>query len=612
MTEKGIDKDVEQDWVTRLAHEVVAEAQQRGIDTIVCASGISPSGPVHLGNFREVITPHLVADEIKRRGIPCEHLLSWDDFDRFRRVPANQPGVDESWEQYIGMPLTSVPPPAGSAHASWADHYKAPLVEAMAALGIVVRQISQTEQYRAGAYREQILLAMRERVAIDAVLARYRTLETAEVARQRATGRGKGKPGQPAPSVEPALTARLDRQGAGVALTDEQVQARTEAERGSGAASDDDGSEGKARYYPYKPFCTVCGTDFTVVTAYDDDSSELTYRCTRCGHTEHVDLGSFDNGKLVWKVDWPMRWAHERVLFEPSGVDHQSPGSSFVVGKDLAPIFGWERPIGPMYAFVGIAGMAKMSSSRGGVPTPKDALEVMEPQLLRWLYARRRPNQSFDISFGPELQRLYDEWDSLGRKVAQGSAQPADRAVHRRATSTSEAVLPSTPRPLPFRTIASVIDIVQGDEAQAVRILSALDPDDPVTSTDDLRPRLDCAERWMLHHVQAEDRTIVRAEPDRELLDALDEPQRESLRLLVDGLDEHWSLDGLTHLVYAVPKVQRGIDPDAKVKDPELSAAQRAFFALVYRLLVGKDTGPRLPTLLLAVGADRVRTLLGQ
>ena len=60
-----------------------------------------------------------------------------------------------------------------------------------------------------------------------------------------------------------------------------------------------------------------------------------------------------------------------------------------------------------------------------------------------------------------------------------------------------------------------------------------------------------------------------------------------------------------------MPKIQRGIDPEAKVKDPELSAAQRAFFVLVYRLLVGKDTGPRLPTLLLAVGADRVRTLVG-
>jgi lysyl-tRNA synthetase class 1 len=49
--------------------------------------------------------------------------------------------------------------------------------------------------------------------------------------------------------------------------------------------------------------------------------------------------------------------------------------------------------------------------------------------------------------------------------------------------------------------------------------------------------------------------------------------------------------------------------PDAK-PTPELKVAQRAFFALLYRLLVGVETGPRLPTLLLAVGADRVRKLL--
>jgi lysyl-tRNA synthetase class 1 len=199
----------------------------------------------------------------------------------------------------------------------------------------------------------------------------------------------------------------------------------------------------------------------------------------------------------------------------------------------------------------------------------------------------------------------------LGRKVADGSAQAGDLAAHLRATSTAAGPLPTTPRPMPFRTIASVIDVTQGDEEQAVRILSELEPDNPVGSTDDLRPRLDCAERWMLGYVPAEDRTIVRTEADAELLGSLDEQQQESLRLLVDGLDDHWSLDGLTHLVYGVPKVQRGIDPEAKVKDPELSAAQRAFFVLVYRLLVGKDTGPRLPTLLLAVGAERVRTLVG-
>ena len=107
----------------------------------------------------------------------------------------------------------------------------------------------------------------------------------------------------------------------------------------------------------------------------------------------------------------------------------------------------------------------------------------------------------------------------------------------------------------------------------------------------------------------AEERTRLRTEPNRDLLALLDETQSESLRLLLDGLDSHWSLEGLTTLVYGVPKIQLGLPPDLK-PTPELKVAQRIFFALLYTLLVDRDTGPRLPTLLLAVGADRIRTLL--
>ena len=38
---------------------------------------------------------------------------------------------------------------------------------------------------------------------------------------------------------------------------------------------------------------------------------------------------------------------------------------------------------------VGIRGMAKMSSSKGGVPTAAVALRYLEPPLLRWLYKAR-------------------------------------------------------------------------------------------------------------------------------------------------------------------------------------------------------------------------------
>lgn len=564
------------DWVSRFADEVIAEAERRAPGKpVVCASGLSPSGPIHLGNLREVMTPHLVADEIRRRGIPCEHLISWDDYDRFRKVPAGVEGVDESWAEHIGKPLTSVPAPAGSPHASWAAHFKAAMEGALAEMGVTYRGISQTEMYTAGAYREQILFAMRHRADIDAVLAEFRTKPKQQKKQQQ----------------KPVDEAELA------------------AAEGSGAADEDDGLTAGGAYYPYKPYCAACGRDLTTVTAYDDETTELTYTCA-CGHGETVRLSEFDRGKLVWKVDWPMRWAYEGVVFEPSGVDHHSPGSSWNVGGKLVGIFGWERPIGPMYAFVGISGMAKMSSSKGGVPTPAEALEIMEPMLLRWLYARRRPNQSFKVAFDQEIQRTYDEWDALVRKVDAGTAQPGDVAAYERAAGTAAGLLPATPRPLPYRMLASVTDVTAGDDEQTLRILAEVDPERPLTSLDEARPRLDKAERWITTQVPADQRTQVRKDADAELLASLGADERELLGLLLAGLDEHWSLDGLTTLLYGVPKLRAGLPADAK-PTPELKAEQRAFFALLYRLLVGRDTGPRLPTLLLAVGQTRVRELLG-
>jgi len=263
-----------------------------------------------------------------------------------------------------------------------------------------------------------------------------------------------------------------------------------------------------------------------------------------------------------------------------------------------------------MYAFVGITGMAKMSSSRGAVPTPADALEIMEEFLLRWLYTRRRPSQAFNVAFDAELHRLYDEWDAVDRKVAAGTASDLDSSSYDRALRTAMGELPRTPRPLPYRMLASVADITTGHPAQMLRILSDTDPDRPISSLDEVRPRLDRAQRWVATQLPADQRTRLREEPDRAALDALTEAERGALKLLVDGLDSHWSLEGLSQLVYAVPKLQAGLPADARPTQ-ELKAAQRAFFALVYRLMIGRETGPRLPTLLLAAGQDRVRALLG-
>jgi lysyl-tRNA synthetase, class I len=538
------------DWVARTAAQVRAEGERRHPGEVpTCASGISPSGPVHLGNLRELMTPHLVADEVRRNGAPCRHILSWDDYDRLRRVPGGNP----DWlAEYIGRPLTSVPDPCGE-HENYAEHFKAPLREALDRLGIQVTEISQTEMYTSGAYAAQIVLAMRRRAQIGAVLGRYRTR-------------------------------------------------RAEDE-------DEDGQQTGREYYPFRPYCASCGRDDTTVTAFDDETTEITYTCA-CGAVVGPTPIADVAGKLAWKVDWPMRWAYEHVTFEPAGVDHASPGSSFTVGGELVTaIFGGEMPLHFGYAFVGTSGSSKMSGSRGGAPTPADALEIFEAPLLRWLYARRRPEQSITLAFGSEVGRIYDEWDALSLRVAEGNADEARYAVYVRASSTSDGPLPVTPRSLKFATLASVADVTAGDEAQMLRIVRDLTADDPVESLDDVRPRLDCAQAWVTNYVRPEDRTQVRDEPDRARLAALPESEREAINLLLKHLADDWSLEGLTTLLYGIPKLQRGL-PVSAPPTGELKAAQRTWFILLYELLIGKDTGPRLPTLVLALGQDRVRSLL--
>ena len=161
------------DWVTRAADDAVRHAGEGNLVTV--ASGASPSGPIHLGNLREFITPHFVAEELRRRGVPVRHLHSWDDFDRFRKVPA---GVPASWSEHIGRPLSAVPDP-WECHASWAEHFKAPLQEALRDLGVEMEEVSQTQMYTSGAYREQVLLAVSRRDEIEAVLAQHRTRKVA-------------------------------------------------------------------------------------------------------------------------------------------------------------------------------------------------------------------------------------------------------------------------------------------------------------------------------------------------------------------------------------------------------------------------------------------------
>src|SRR6266536_6627684 len=148
-------------WTEQVADRVEQQVRRhKGAGaTIVCASGVSPSGPIHLGNLREVMTVHFVAEEIKSRGLDAVHVHSWDDYDRFRKVPA---GLDEGLAEHVGKPLSAVPDPYGD-YDSYGSHFIAEFTDALNRMGVQMLEVRQSEQYPRGTYNAAIRHAMERR-----------------------------------------------------------------------------------------------------------------------------------------------------------------------------------------------------------------------------------------------------------------------------------------------------------------------------------------------------------------------------------------------------------------------------------------------------------------
>ena len=91
-------------WADAVADIIIASDPEAEVYTT--AAGISPSGVVHFGNFRDIVTSHLVREALLRKGKKARLIFSWDNYDRFRKVPA---GVPNDFFVHIGKPLTKFP-----------------------------------------------------------------------------------------------------------------------------------------------------------------------------------------------------------------------------------------------------------------------------------------------------------------------------------------------------------------------------------------------------------------------------------------------------------------------------------------------------------------------
>lgn len=523
-------------WADIAARRVVAAHPQAS--PIVVAAGITPSGVVHVGNFREVMTVDLVARALRDQGIAVRFIYSWDDFDVFRKVPVDAP-EQAMLEENLRRSVADVPDPHGGTD-SYASHHIEQFESSLAPLGIEPEFIRQSRNYRDGRYADGIRRALEAADLIRGVLNEFRTTPL----------------------------------------------------------SDD--------WLPLAGFCRACGRD-AISFSWDPGSEWIVgLVCRDCREQTSVDLREGGDVKLPWRIDWPMRWRFEGVCFEPGGKDHSSAGGSYDTAKKIVGrVYEGHAPEYVAYDFVRLKGLGgKISSSAGDVTTVADCLRVFEPEMLRWIFASQRPNSEFQISFDLDVIKLYEDYDravAIAYQPDDGSKKDKKRQIVRRTIELSSVVphkIENGDEPVhapSFRPLSLILQIYDGD---IERTLAHYVETGEVTTDEEherFRLRAERVWNWIINFAPEEFCYRIRDSPSTESLEG--EP-RDVLARLISVLEGNPDIS------------EAELIPHLKTLCDGTSLKPQDFYPYAYDLLIARQKGPKLTTLLKKMGTERALPLL--
>ncbi|OGK08397.1 lysine--tRNA ligase [Candidatus Roizmanbacteria bacterium RIFCSPHIGHO2_01_FULL_35_10] len=310
----------------------------------------TPSGRIHVGSLRGVIVHDLIYKALRQAGINTKTSYVFNNMDPMDGMPSY---LDKNkWQKYMGMPLYKIPSPEPG-FKSFADYFAQEFIQVFNSINCHPQIIWSSELHKAGKMNEVIRLI----------------LNKADIVRD--------------------IFKRVVKK------------------------------ERPSDWHPYNPICEKCGK---IGTTYVNkwDGKYVYYRCRPdlvewakgCGHEGKVEPIN-ENGKLVWKLDWPVHWKVIGITVESSGKDHMSKGGSYDMGVHFCKeILNYEAPdsLGG-YEWFTIGGK-KMSSSKGIGASAKEVSSILPPDIFRFFMVRTPIKTHLDFNpFGDTIPNLFDDYD---------------------------------------------------------------------------------------------------------------------------------------------------------------------------------------------------------
>lgn len=481
-------------------------------DSPLIATGEAPSGSIHMGHIRELLTGEAIT-----RASGGDLVLIVDSIDPMRKL---YPFLDESYEEHIGKPLSQIPCPCGE-HDNYAEHFMKPFLESLKELGAELKVKYAHKMYASGEYEEATRIVIEKRDEVAEII-----------------------------------------------------------ESASGRELPDD-------WFPYSPICSDCGRiGNTTVQGFEDPY--VNYTCA-CGYEGKADIRN-DDGKLPWRCDWPARWWILGIDCEPFGKDHAASGGSWDTGKRMIEeIFDREAPHPVIYEWIQLKGEGPMSSSLGIAIKTEEILDMVSPEVVRFLIMRSKPNTHID--FDPELGLLdlVDDYDSYEEEYLEGDDEDMKRVYE---LSQIDDIPENKPEKVPYRHLVNLVQIYDDYERMWEVMQDTEQIVDP--NEDDFKLMKDRAERvkyWLDNFAPDMVKFSLREEmPDL----SLQEEELEFLRAYKEDITEdvEWKSKVLHQLVHENAE--------------EVGLSKGKAFRSFYKILLGESKGPRLGRFLSQLEPDFV------
>lgn len=312
----------------------------------------TPSGRVHVGALRGVVVHDLVYKALKDIKVKTKYTYVFENHDPMDDIPSY---LDkEKFEKYLGLPLFKVPSPV-EGYKNYATYYALEFQRVFNAIGCLPEIIWTKDLYTSGRMNGAIKTALDEACEIKKIF-------------------------------EETYKKELPK-----------------------------------NWYPFQLYCPNCGKVSTTIVT-DWDGKEVAYKCEvnkvkwtqGCGASGKISPFSDEkgmNGKLPWKVEWAAKWQAIGITVEGAGKDHMSRGGSHDIASQVCQrVLHYPVPYPIPYEWFLIGGR-KMSSSKGVGTSAVEMIEILPPELLRFLMVRTKINQAINFDpAGDTIPKLFDEY----------------------------------------------------------------------------------------------------------------------------------------------------------------------------------------------------------